>query len=104
MRGFARITRAPQLRGWHLGLVYLLLKCGISFCAAGRRVSANDMPRTLYCRLCRASYDSVAGDQPDTCPACGQAAHWSTEPQPRKGYELTANDRRLLKALRIGTE
>jgi hypothetical protein len=104
MRGFARITRAPQLQGWHLGLVYLLLKCGISFCAAGRRVSANDMPRTLYCRLCAAAYASVAGDQPAECPACGQAAHWSTEPQARREYVLSENDRRFLKSLRIGAE
>ena len=62
------------------------------------------MPRTLYCRLCTAAYDSVAGDQPAICPACGKAAHWSTEPprdEPKRAWEITANDRRLLKSLKI---
>jgi len=73
--------------------------------------------RTLYCRHdhCGKPYDSIAGDQPHICPACGLAAHWTTDPQyrvkvrsrqkgPRVPFDLTFNDRRLLKAARIAVD
>lgn len=66
------------------------------------------MARTLWCRYddCGKPDDGLAGEQKATCPACGRAARWATDPgaakarrkhakQPRVPYDLTQNDYRL---------
>lgn len=70
--------------------------------------------RILYCRYedCGKPDESVAGEQKALCPACRREAKWATEPghpvkatePPRGVLDLTFNDRRFLKQLRIGQE
>lgn len=73
------------------------------------------MARTLWCRHCGDTYDSIAGTIPPICPNpdCKKSAKWSTTPgnphkerrkNPRVPYELNHNDRRFLKSLRIETD
>jgi hypothetical protein len=74
--------------------------------------------QTLFCRHpnCGKPFESAAGDQPDVCPACRQGGLWSTSPgdgwdatkpvcvAPQVKFELSFNDRRFLKSLRIDPE
>lgn len=72
--------------------------------------------RLLYCMYvgCGDSVEIVAGQFPVKCPGCGRVAKWSTTPgnlvkpkhakEPRVKFDLTLNDKRLLKSLRIETE
>lgn len=65
------------------------------------------MARTIWCRheICGKPYESVAGHEPDPCPACQQKASWATMPgtprerrnakRPRVPYDLTYNDVKL---------
>ena len=57
--------------------------------------------RLLYCRKCAHQHQSIAGDQPNFCPACDQPAHWTTEPVPKRPWDLNANDKRFLKGIKI---
>jgi hypothetical protein len=73
------------------------------------------MARTLYCRhpKCGDTVDIVAGQFPAICPHCHLDAMWSTTPgnshkerrkNPRVPFDLTLNDKRFLRSLRIQTE
>lgn len=66
------------------------------------------MVRTLWCRLCSVGYASVAGDVPRICPGCDRETVWTTmapvSDVPRFAWELTFNDRRFLKTIRIDAE
>lgn len=75
------------------------------------------MARLLYCRHqdCHEAYVSDAGKQPAICPACQRAASWTAIPphgirpaahpdDPKRPYDLTLNDRRFLRSLRIETD
>jgi hypothetical protein len=70
------------------------------------------MPRELFCRYddCRVSVVSCAGIIPVVCPGCHRSSRWSTTPrmsdhgEPMVPYEITVNDRRFLKSLRIASE
>jgi hypothetical protein len=67
------------------------------------------MARTLWCSCCDAGYLSVGGDVPRQCPHCGTFTVWRTlapmdAKTPRATWELTPNDRRFLKSLRIGVD
>jgi hypothetical protein len=59
--------------------------------------------RLIWCRHpgCQIGY-ATTEHVPDTCPACGQPAHWTTDPPiPLEPYTLTLFDRGMLKSLRI---
>jgi hypothetical protein len=65
---------------------------------------------TLWCRhpRCGKGYASVAGDIPTICPACEKPGRWTTEASmpgrrttPTFPFDLSDNDKRLLKLLRI---
>lgn len=60
----------------------------------------------LHCRLCGASY-GASGEVPLHCPSCQRPTRWGTSP-PRTesdpGWQLNVEDRRFLRALRIGTD
>lgn len=71
--------------------------------------------RRLWCRYqsCGAPFDSVAGDLPHTCPACGcdgdGEALWTTEEptpsaNPKREWSLTFMDKRFLHQLRIAVD
>lgn len=73
------------------------------------------MAKVLYCRYaeCGGSVQIVAGTFPPTCPKCGKSSSWSTVPgniikarakRPRVPFDLTVNDRRFLKSIKIDTE
>jgi hypothetical protein len=73
------------------------------------------MVRTVYCRWegCGESDEATVGQEKDVCPACGKEARWSVLPgrtikerrkNPRVPFELTLNDKRFLRSLRIQTE
>jgi hypothetical protein len=73
------------------------------------------MPRTIYCRHehCGEQVDIVAGQFPAVCPGCERVAKWSTTPGnvvkerrkgPRVPWDLSRNDRRFLRSLRIDPE
>lgn len=76
------------------------------------------MARTLWCRHadCGKPIDSVAGEQPQICPACQKSAHWTSVEGagpierrkhlkgPRVKFDLNLNDKRLLRSLRIAAE
>jgi len=66
------------------------------------------MARTLFCGRCDAGYLSVAGDVPRQCPFCSAFTVWRTmapvSDEPRKAWELTPLDRRLLHSFRIASE
>lgn len=66
------------------------------------------MARTLWCRKCRVGFVSVAGDVPRVCPDCERETTWTTM-LPRCGdpmisYDLTTNDKRFLRSLRIALD
>lgn len=69
------------------------------------------MARELHCRWegCRATYTSVAGDLPGTCPGCSQPGRWTVvaplEAAADAAWQesLNLNDRRLLTSLRISS-
>lgn len=57
----------------------------------------------LYCSRCWVGYASI-GEIPAKCPACDRVTRWATQlpaDVPKVGWELNANDRKFLKALRI---
>jgi hypothetical protein len=59
------------------------------------------MGRLVWCRLCTSRYEHLGGALPETCPTCGESAHWSAIEVPKREFALSENDRRLLRALRI---
>lgn len=60
------------------------------------------MPRTLYCKNCGRAV-TVTYEVPAQCLGCGDST-WRLAGEPLKDYELSANDRRFLKALRIAQD
>lgn len=67
------------------------------------------MARTLFCSRCDAGYQSVGGDVPRQCPHCGAFTVWRTlapmvGEDPIQPWELSHNDRRLLRQLRINPD
>jgi hypothetical protein len=68
------------------------------------------MARLVWCRRCTAMFTSVAGELKNVCPSCKlDPAHWTTMApedsiEPVKPYEVTTNDRRFLRSLRIAAE
>jgi hypothetical protein len=58
----------------------------------------NNAP-VIWCTKCLAGYGST-GDLPAVCPSCLQETRWTTT-QP---YQLSENDRRFLRSLRITSE
>lgn len=73
------------------------------------------MTRRIWCRHddCDHSDLEEAGKRPSTCPSCRRVAAWTLEPKteatiiraaprgPDRPDELTLNDKRLLRSLRI---
>ena len=57
---------------------------------------------TVICTGCD-WHVTIAMIVPDACPKCG-GTHWRTAHDPAQRYELSENDRRLLRALRIAPE
>lgn len=76
------------------------------------------MTRRIFCRHddCDHSDLEEAGRRPAQCPGCRRVAAWTLEPKteatiiraaplgPQDEYQLSANDKRFLKSLRIGLE
>jgi hypothetical protein len=73
------------------------------------------MVRTVYCRWedCDGSDDATVGQEKEICPACGKVARWTTVPgrkikerrkSPRVPFELSHNDKRFLRSLKIQAE
>ena len=58
------------------------------------------MPPVLRCRTCGEWYQ-VVHVVPDICPHCQNSAVWTTEGDPAKPYQLTVNDKKFLRSLRI---
>jgi hypothetical protein len=60
--------------------------------------------KVYWCRTCR---DAVVMDAaPEVCPLCAAGDNWWTpeSPTPRVAYNLTVNDMRLLRGLKINPE
>ena len=59
--------------------------------------------KTFWCRTCHMGV--LLAVAPERCPnrACGQGDNWWTteSPPPRKAYNLTDTDMRMLRGLRI---
>jgi hypothetical protein len=65
------------------------------------------VPLVLHCRHCQQAYRHVTGTLPDACPTCGQESDWSAvtvEHEPRVPFNLSRNDRKFLKSIRIDPE
>lgn len=75
-----------------------------------------EMSRPCFCRFCGHPDVVIAGIFPHKCVKCDGEGFWSTEPvetlikerrrtkRPRVAFDLTFNDRRMLKQLRIGPD
>jgi hypothetical protein len=61
------------------------------------------MAAILYCRHCNTGY-TTTGMIPPVCPGCLRTGNWTTKPGPKIAYQLTNNDKRFLKTLRIQPE
>jgi hypothetical protein len=61
---------------------------------------------TIFCRACDGSnsFDRNWLNDDDACQHCGSKGLWRTLNEPKHAYEVSLNDRRLLKALRIAPE
>lgn len=64
------------------------------------------MPIILHCRACLEGHRHQGGELPTKCARCGseQDDLWITSdqlPEPCVPYDLSVNDRRLLRSLRI---
>lgn len=58
--------------------------------------------RLFYCAVKNCQVPAVNGSAPgNMCPTCRGVTVWRTEPWPRYPYEVTFNDRRFLRSLRI---
>lgn len=59
--------------------------------------------RTFYCGNCSKAvqFHMIA---PDVCTGCGTVGKWRASSEPRTRYELTLNDRRFLKSIRVLAE
>jgi hypothetical protein len=67
------------------------------------------MSRELWCRHagCGRVHESLAGEVPRICPFCERAASWTTVPppeDPKVEWELTPNDKRFLRSIRVNAE
>jgi hypothetical protein len=65
--------------------------------------------RLVWCRRCTAGFTIIAGYFPNVCPSCTiNPAQWTTmapvSDEPRRAWELTPLDRRLLHSFRIASE
>jgi hypothetical protein len=58
----------------------------------------------LFCRACDGANDFPRNwvTAEDTCKYCGSKEQWRTLNEPKKPYELSEMDKRLLRSLRIG--
>jgi hypothetical protein len=64
------------------------------------------MAETMFwCRSCRIGF-ALLKSAPEACPHCHAGDNWWTpeSPTPRVAYNLTVNDMRLLRGLRINPE
>lgn len=61
------------------------------------------MATVVYCRACKIGY-ALVGKLPSLCPSCGVPAHWVTNLDPTWPFELSYNDKRLLRSLKIATD
>lgn len=61
--------------------------------------------RSVFCKNCgrRATVD-LAGELPSVCLGCGMTGWWRADGEPAVPYELTLNDKRFLRSLRITPE
>ena len=69
------------------------------------------MPHILHCRACLEGLRHQGGDVPISCPRCGytdpEGDGWLTRdelPEPRVPYDVTVNDVKFLRSLRIDPE
>ena len=61
------------------------------------------MAVTLYCQQCgRGETITVIGELPD-CRICGPTV-WRSASDPKQPYELTFNDKRFLRSIRVEAE
>lgn len=54
----------------------------------------------LRCKTCGHWYQPQVV-VPEICPFCEQAAHWTTDSEPKSDWQLSENDRRFLRSIRI---
>lgn len=61
------------------------------------------MAMTLYCRVCESpnDFDRNWVNEHDACKSCGAEGQWRTLNEPKQPYELTLNDKRFLRSVRI---
>ena len=59
----------------------------------------------FYCRLCY-GWHSAGANLSSVCPHCEQETIWTTAPlaAPKHHYELTANDKKFLRSIRVQAE
>lgn len=60
----------------------------------------------VFCRKCDGVNEFPHNwiNEGDACKFCGSVNLWRTLNEPKVAYELNANDKRLLRSLRIATE
>ena len=64
------------------------------------------MAVVLFCRSCETANTFSRNwlEDDDACVACGAKGLWRTESEPKVVYDLSVNDRRFLRSLRIAPE
>ena len=64
------------------------------------------MTMTLFCRNCDGANEFPHNwvNDADACKFCGSTRLWRTSNEPKCPYELTENDKRMLRGLRIVPE
>lgn len=67
---------------------------------------ADVMALTLFCRVCDSPNEFPRNwvDDTDECTACGAKKQWRTVNEPKVAWDVSHNDRRFLKALRIKSD
>lgn len=82
-------------------------KCGKSGSTTEKpEAMAGDPVMILFCRVCDSPNPFMRRwiEDHDACSTCGAEGQWRTVNEPRVAYELSLNDKRLLKSLRIASE
>jgi hypothetical protein len=61
---------------------------------------------TIFCRKCDGAneFDRNWIEETDACKFCGSAGLWRTINEPKHTYDLSLNDQRFLRSLRIAPE